>query len=77
MDDGVQHEGEASYIWDLHPLVGPAEGDGLLRLGEVSGVDDGVDAPNRYDSPGGEVLVALVLRGGQPPKIVWMVLLGS
>ena len=55
-------------VENLHPLIGPSEGDMLIQPGEVSRVSDGVDAPNEEDSLGGELLVALVLGGDQTPE---------
>jgi len=56
------------YVRDVCPLVGPAEGDGDLRLGAIAGVGDSVFCVDSEHLAGGEFLISSVLDGREAPK---------
>ena len=55
-------------VRDVHPLVGPAKGDGDLRLGAITGVGDGVFRVDGEHPTGGELLITSALGGGGAPE---------
>ena len=52
------------YVRDVCPLVGPAEGDGDLKLGVIAGVGDSVLCVNDEHPIGGELLIPSALGDG-------------
>ena len=56
------------YIRVVCPLVGPAEGDGDLRLGVIAGVSDSVFCVDGEHLVGGEFSIPFVLDGGEVPE---------
>ena len=56
------------YVGDIRPLVGPAEGDGDLRLGAIAGVGDGVFRIDDKHPAGAELLISSALGYGEAPE---------
>ena len=56
------------YVGDVHPLVGPTEGDGDLRPRAIARVGDSVLCVNGEHPTGGEFSIASALGGGEAPK---------
>ena len=53
------------YVGDVHPLVGPTEGDGDLRPGVIAGVDDSVFCVDGEHPAGSELSISFALDGGE------------
>ena len=69
LDDGIQDEQEMPWIWDVRPLMGPREGDRVLRLVEVLGISDGaIICSNPHDTSSYKLLLSLVFRDSSPTK---------
>ena len=49
-------------------MVGPTEGDRVLRLVQIFGIGDRVILGDRHDLPSDEFLLAFALRGGVPSE---------
>ena len=58
------------YVRDIHPLIGPAEGDGDLRPGAIAGDGDDVFRVDDEHPAGGELPTSSALSGGKAPKMV-------
>ena len=56
------------YIRVVYPLVGPAEGDGDLRLGAIDGISDSVFCVDGEHPTGGEFSISSILDGGEAPE---------
>ena len=54
LDGCIEDEGETPYVGDVHPLVGPTEGDGDLGPGVIARVGDGVFRVDGEHPAGGE-----------------------
>ena len=52
-------------VRDVHPLVGPAEGDGDLRPGAIARVGDSVLYADGEHPAGGELSISSTLGGGE------------
>ena len=68
LDGCIEDEGEMPYVGDIHPLVGPTEGDGDLRPWVIDGVSGGVFHSNREHPPCCELSLSSALSGGEAPK---------
>ena len=68
MDGGIQQEWETPWVWDIRPLVGPTEGDRVLRSIQIFRISDHVILGDRHDLPSSEFLLVFALRGGVPSK---------
>ena len=56
------------YVRDVCPLVGPAEGDGDLRLGAIARVGDGIFYVDSEHPAGGELSISFGFSGGKAPE---------
>ena len=56
------------YVWDVRPLVGPAEGDGDLGPRAIAGVGGGVFYVDDEHPAGGKLSFSSALGGGEAPK---------
>ena len=65
LDGCVEDEGEMPYVGDVHPLVGPAEGDGDIEPGAIARVGDGVFRVDGEHPTGGELLISSALSRGE------------
>ena len=54
-------------VRDVHPLVGPAEGDGDLGPGAIARVGNGVFCVDGEHPAGGELPISSTLDGGEAP----------
>ena len=68
LDGCVEDEGETPCIRDVRPLIGPAEGDGDLRLGAIARVGDDVFRIDGEHPPGGELPFSSALSGSETPE---------
>ena len=56
------------YIRNIHPLVGPTEGDGDLRPWVIAEVGGGVFCSDGEHPSGGKLLFSSALSGGKAPE---------
>ena len=57
------------WVWDVRPLIGPEEGDRVLRLVEVLRISDGaIICSDRHDASGYKLLLPLVFGDSSPAK---------
>ena len=59
-----------SYVGDVHPLVGPAEGDWDLGPWAIAGVGSGIFCSDGLHPPVGELPFCSAIGGGEAPKMV-------
>ena len=69
-DGCIKNEGEMPCVRDVHPLVGPAEGDGDLRPGAIARVGDDVFSSDDEHPPCGELPFPSALGRSEAPKMV-------
>jgi hypothetical protein len=61
-DDGVQNKGEASWLWNIGPLVSFAERNGSVQLVLILGVDNlFIGVVEGHNNSGGKLPLSPVL----------------
>ena len=56
------------YVRDVHPLVGPTDGDGDLGPGAITMVGDGIFCVDSEHPAGSELPISSALGGSEAPK---------
>ena len=69
LDDGIQDEGETPRVWNICPLVGPRDGDRVVRPVEVLRISNSaIVCSDQQDALGYKLLLTLVIGDGSPTE---------